>query len=190
MKQYLLNPLKPLETIWNLIKRGIIRIFPTPEEAINAIIRFQLFLILITILLVCCSCSSTKMVTQTVRDVSKDTIYLSNVQYDSIYIYHDRVSEHHIGTLPPILSDGSYLNVPTRTDTLYIKDKSIEYRYKLLKDTIRVVERDSIPYEVTIVQTKEITRPLTWYDHLTRLSFWFLIGSLITFIIIKLKRVF
>lgn len=183
MKQYLIK-------LKDLIKRGIIRIFPTLEEALNAIIRFQLFLILITILFVCCSCGSTKMVTQMVRDIQRDTIFLSNVQYDSIYIYQDHVSEHHLGTLPPIDSSGKYLNAPIRTDTLYIKDKSIEYRYKLLKDTIRVVKRDSIPYEVTIVQTKEITRPLTWYDHLTRLSFWFLIGSLLTFIIIKLKRVF
>lgn len=180
-----------LYSLKEAIRNGIIRIFPTPEEAFNAIIRFQLFLIIITILLVCCSCGSTKMVTQTVRDVSKDTIYLSNVQYDSIYIYQDHVSEHHLGTLPPITSDGKYLNTPMRTDTLYIKDKSIEYRYKLLRDTIKVVQRYSIPYEVTIVQTKEIARPLTWYDHLSRAVLWLNIGFVLLIIIhliLKLRK--
>ena len=137
--------------------------------------------------LVCCSCGSTRHVTQLVEHTSIDTIYLSNVQYDSIYIYKDRVSEHHLGTLPPVDSNGHYLNQPIRTDTLYVKDVSIEYRYKLLKDTIRVVERDSIPYEVTIVQTKEITRPLTWYDHLTRSVFWLVIGAFIIWLCTKVK---
>ena len=53
---------------------------------------------------------------------------------------------------------------------------SVEYRYKLLRDTVRIVQRDSIPYEVTIVQTKEIKRPLTWYDHLSRAILWLNIG--------------
>ena len=67
---------------------------------------------------------------------------------------------------------------PSETDTVFIKDVSVEYRYKLLKDTIRVVERDSIPYPVTVAEIKEITRPLTWYDHLTRSVFWIVIGIL------------
>lgn len=44
-----------------------------------------------TILLVCCSCSTQKHITQTVRDVQKDTVYLSNIQYDSIYISQDKL---------------------------------------------------------------------------------------------------
>lgn len=174
MKQYLIN-------LRTAIKNGIIRIFPLPKMV------FVFVFVIVSALLI--SCGSTKMVTQTVRDIQRDTIYLSNVQYDSIYIYQDHVSEHHLGALPPIDSSGKYLNTPMRTDTLYIKDKSIEYRYKLLKDTIRVVERDSIPYQVTVIETKEIQRPLTWFDHLTRWSFFFLIGALLTFLFIKIKRV-
>lgn len=142
-------------------------------------------------LLVCCSCGSTKVATQLVRDTRIDTVYLSNIQYDSIYIYKDRVSEHHLGTLPAIKSDGQYLEAPMRTDTLYVKDVSIEYRYKLLKDTIRVVERDSIPYQVTVTEIKEITRPLTWYDHLTRSVFWIVIGAISIYLvrlIIKIRN--
>lgn len=93
----------------------------------------MIILMLLILLLVCCSCGSTKVATQMVRDVRVDTVYLSNVQYDSIYIYKDHASEHHLGTLPPVDSNGKYLDTPMSTDTLYIKDVSIEYHYKLLK---------------------------------------------------------
>ena len=99
-----------------------------------------------------------------------DTVYLNSRQYDSIYIYKDRITDR-------------------TKDTIYLKDVSVEYRYKMLRDTIKVVQRDSIPYEVTVIETKEITRPLTWYDHLTRLTFWFVIGYLISIIAFKLKTI-
>lgn len=137
--------------------------FPTAEAVWEAILRFQLALIFITLLLVCCSCGSTKVVTQTVRDVQKDTVYLSNIQYDSIYISQDKL-------------------IDRTKDTLYIRDVSVEYRYKLLRDTVRIVERDSIPYEVTIVETKEITRPLTLFDKICRWSFTFLLILVLLYI--------
>lgn len=116
------------------------------------------WLFAILTILVCCSCGSTK-VTQLIERTSVDTIYLSTQQYDSIYIYKDRVTDR-------------------SKDTVYLRDVSVEYRYKQLRDTVRIVERDSIPYEVTIVETKEITHPLTFYDKLCRSCFWFLVGIL------------
>ena len=170
---------------------------PTLSQNTNPALRrvdrmIELFIligILSFTLLVCCSCGSTKVVTQTVEHVRKDTVYLSNIQYDSIYVYQDHISEHHLGTLPPVNSKGEFLNTPMRTDTLYIKDKSIEYRYKLLRDTIRVVQRDSIPYEVTITEVKELTRPRTWYDHLSRAILWLNIGFVLL-MVIRLFRKF
>lgn len=174
-------------TLSSLLKRGYLRIFPK-HGTLKLWNSGTLALCAILTLLTVYGCSSARHITtQLVRDVRVDTVYLSNKQYDSIYIHKDRVSEHHLGTLPATTSDGKYLNTPMRTDTLYIKDVSIEYRYKLLKDTIRVVERDSIPYQVTVTETKEITRPLTWYDHLTRLTFWFVFGYLLSIIFFKLK---
>lgn len=130
--------------------------------------KFILIGLLSILLLVCCSCGSTKAVTQLVEHVSKDTIYLSNTQYDSIYIFQDKF-------------------VDRSRDTLYIKDKSIEYRYKLLKDTVRIVEHDSIPYEVTITEIKEITRPITWFDHTCRACFWICAGGLIITLLSLIK---
>ena len=62
---------------------------------------------------------------------------------------------------------------------------------KRLKDLInrgflRIVQRDSIPYEVT--EVKEIQRLRTFFDKLCRLCFWFLTTCLILFIAHKLKR--
>lgn len=141
-------------------------LIPQPDNSVIKTLIVCIFFFLT--LLVCCSCGSTKVVTQVVRDIRADTIYLSNTQYDSIYIYQDKY-------------------VDRTRDTLYIKDKSIEYRYRLLKDTIRVVERDSIPYQVTVTEVKEIQRPLTWYDHLSRAILWLNIGFVLV-VMIRLIR--
>lgn len=132
---------------------------------------FIVIVIVIVATFACCSCGSTKVASQTVEHMHKDTVYLSNVQYDSIYIYKDRLTDR------------------TR-DTIFVKDVSIEYRYKMLRDTVRIVQKDSIPYEVTVIETKEITRPLTFYDRLTRTTFWLVIGALLMFVYFKLRTVF
>ena len=128
------------------------------------------YVLLLLTLLTVYSCSTSRHVTQLVERTSVDTVYLSNVQYDSIYIFQERTSDYHMNPLNPLK--------PSETDTVFIKDVSVEYRYKLLRDTIYKVERDSIPYQVTVTEIKEITRPLTWYDHLTRSVFWIVIGIL------------
>lgn len=125
--------------------------------------------ILVTSTLVCCSCGSTKVTTQQIRAIRVDTVYLSNTQYDSIYIIKDKLTDR-------------------SKDSIFIKDVSIEYRYKLLHDTVKVVQRDSIPYQVTITEVKEITRPLTFFDHLTRAIFWIVATILFAKLIMKLKH--
>lgn len=153
----------------DLIKRGILRIFPTAEQAYNAFISIQLVAILFTLLLVCCSCGSTKMVTQTVERISVDTVYINTLQQDSIYIFKDRL-------------------IDRLRDTIYLKDVSVEYRYKFFHDTLRVVQRDTIPVEVTVTEVKEIQRPLTAYDKACRITFWLVIGFLLSFIAVKFRK--
>lgn len=137
-------------------------------------ITLQKPVIAIVATLACYSCGSTKVATQPVRDIHKDTVYLSNTQYDSIYIVKDRFQDR-------------------SKDTVYIKDVSIEYRYKMIHDTVKVVQRDSIPYEVTVVQTKEIVRPLTTYDKASRFCFWLVIIAVLVIVskfVFKLKSHF
>ena len=121
------------------------------------------------------ACSASKHVTQTVERTSVDTVYLNSKQYDSIYIFKEQDKDYHRGNPSSLTSHPS-------PDTVFLKDKSIEYRYKLLRDTIKVVQRDSIPYEVTITETKEITRPLTWFDRVCRFTFFFLLVVILCFI--------
>lgn len=147
----------------DLIKRGIVRIFPLPKAV------FVIVFVIVSALLI--SCSTPRYATQLVHDIQRDTIYISNVKHDSVYLNHERL-------------------IDRSKDTVYIKDVSVEYKYRLLRDTVKVVQRDSIPYEVVRIETKEITRPLTWYDHLTRVTFWFVIGSLLSLIVVKLRKYF
>lgn len=109
---------------------------------------------------------------QVVERTSVDTVYLSNVQYDSIYIFQDR-------------------QLDRSRDTVYLRDVSVEYRYRHLRDTIYKVQHDSIPYQVTVTEVKEITRPLSLFDHLTHFTFWLVVGALLLLlirVIIRLKK--
>lgn len=113
-------------------------------------------------------CSASKQVNQVVRDVRVDTIYLNNIQYDSIYIAQDKF-------------------VDRSRDTLYIQDKSVEYRYKLLRDTVRIVQRDSIPYEIRITEIREVKHIPWWAKALATIGSFVLTFTLIS-IIFKIAR--
>lgn len=110
------------------------------------------------ICLACCSCGTTRHVL-VAEHIHKDTIYLSNIQYDSIYVLQDKYTDR-------------------SKDTLLIKETNIEYRYKLLKDTVRIIQRDSIPYEVRITEVMEVHKPPNTFDYLCYLSFGILLGIL------------
>ena len=81
-------------------------------------------------------CGTTRQV-QVVERVSRDTLYLSNVQYDSIYVFQDHLTDR-------------------SRDTVYVKDVQYEYKYKFLRDTVYKVQIDTIPVirEVEVVKTE------------------------------------
>ena len=115
---------------------------------------------------------ATRRQLQVVDRITHDTLYQSNVHYDSIYIFQDR-------------------QLDRSRDTVYLRDVSVEYRYRHLRDTIYKVQHDSIPYQVTVTEVKEITRPLSLFDHLTHFTFWLVVGALLLLIIrviIRLKK--
>ena len=136
--------------------------------------KFLLFILSLVTFCTFIGCRSARPTAQLVREVHTDTLYLSSLQYDSIYIFQERTSDYHMNPLNPLK--------PSETDTVFIKDVSVEYRYKLLRDTIKVVQRDSIPYEVTITEIKEVPRPKTWFDRLCRYAFFLLCGALLFFV--------
>ena len=133
----------------------------------------RLLIILLALLsaLVLTGCATRRQL-QVVDRITHDTLYQSNVHYDSIY-----VSQH------------KYID--RSRDTVYLRDVSVEYRYRHLRDTIYKVQHDSIPYQVTVTEVKEITRPLSLFDHLTHFTFWLVVGALLLLIIrviIRLKK--
>ena len=115
---------------------------------------------------------ATRRQLQVVDRITHDTLYQSNVHYDSIYVSQDKY-------------------IDRSRDTVYLRDVSVEYRYRHLRDTIYKVQHDSIPYQVTVTEVKEITRPLSLFDHLTHFTFWLVVGTLLLLIIrviIRLKK--
>ena len=91
-------------------------------------------------------CGTMKQV-QVIERVQKDTLYLNHIQYDSIYVENQNFRDYR-----PSLQGGD----GGRPDTIYLEKSHIEYRYKLLRDTVRIVQVDSIPVirEIEVVKTE------------------------------------
>lgn len=105
------------------------------------------------IILLLTACGTSKHIhtipIETIKEVTRtDTIYINNLQYDSIDVSQDKF-------------------IDRSKDTILIRQDDVEYRYKLLRDTIErikfEVRHDCIPYEVRIIETKQVkyTPPLT-----------------------------
>ena len=101
--------------------------------------RHLLYLLFCTLLAGC----GTQRKTPVVERVIRDTLYLHQVQYDSVYVYRDRY-------------------VDRSRDTVYINDRSVAYRYRRLTDTIRIHQVDSIPVIREVEVVREVART-PWY---------------------------
>ena len=126
--------------------------------------------------LVLTGCASNRHL-QVAEHVTRDTLYLSNVQYDSIYIFQERTSDYHMNPLNPLK--------PSETDTVFIKDVAVEFRYRLLRDTIYKTRIDSIP----VIREVEVVREVRHVPAIYRFSLAIvviLVLSLIIFIIWKI----
>ncbi|MDD6081022.1 MAG: hypothetical protein PUC85_12870 [bacterium] len=81
-----------------------------------------------------------------VERVMRDTVQVTNVKQDSVFIYRDRT-------------------VDRSHDTVYINDRSVAYRYRLLRDTLRIHQVDSIPVIREVEVVREV-RHTQWYAKL------------------------
>lgn len=140
---------------------------------------FQLSLVIFCILT---GCRSTRLATQPVREVHTDTLHLSNLRYDSIYICQEHTSDYHRGiqSNESVSSVQSVFSHPV-SDTLFIHDRTVEYRYRLLRDTLYRTRIDSIPVVREVEVIREVPRPKTWFDRLCRYAFFLLSGVLLFF---------
>ena len=78
-----------------------------------------------------------------VERVMRDTVQVTNVKQDSVFIYRDRT-------------------VDSSRDTVYINDRSVAYRYRRLTDTIRIHRVDSVPVVREVEVVREVRRT-QWY---------------------------
>ena len=84
--------------------------------------------------------------------VSRDSSYASTLSYDSVYVYENHTSDYRRGVRPGAESP---CDLPA---TVVVKDGSIGYRYRYLRDTVCVVRTDSIPVVREVEVVKETTR--------------------------------
>ena len=123
--------------------------------------------IVIVIVIVLGGCSTPRMTTQLVHEVSHDTLYLSNVQYDSIYVFQDHLTDR-------------------SRDTIYIRDVQYEYKYKLLRDTVYKVQIDSIP----VIREVEVIKTERYIPKVYKASFWICVITICVIFIICAIRAF
>lgn len=108
----------------------------------------RLLIILLALLsaLVLTGCATRRQL-QVVDRITHDTLYQSNVHYDSIYVSQDKY-------------------IDRSRDTLLIKDKTVEYRFRLLRDTVYKTRIDSIPFIHEVEVIREVPRDRNWIDYL------------------------
>ena len=108
----------------------------------------RLLIILLALLsaLVLTGCATRRQL-QVVDRITHDTLYQSNVHYDSIYVSQDKY-------------------IDRSRDTLLIKDKTVEYRYRLVRDTVYKTRIDSIPFIHEVEVIREVPRDRNWIDYL------------------------
>lgn len=115
-----------------------------PEsETVFCKLLFLLFLVLLLLLLSSCKTTSTSAIVP-VHSATHDTLWLSKVKYDSIYI--DR-----------------WQRIERKADTVFCDRAKTEFRYRLLRDTVYKTRTDTIPVvkQVPVVKKERYTPPLT-----------------------------
>ena len=81
-----------------------------------------------------------------VERIQRDTVYLHQVRYDSIFVSQERY-------------------VDRSHDTLYVQERNVEYHYRLLRDTLRIHQVDSVPVIREVEVVREVART-PWYAKL------------------------
>ena len=135
----------------------------------NSFCVITLLIILMIALMGLMSCSTHRVVEQ-VKEMHTDTVYVTSLQYDSIYIYNDKTLDR-------------------TKDTVYLREYSTEYRYKLLRDTLRIIETDSIyiPYRVKVADNGKGKSFLPRFGELAKVAFLVVTAALALWVALRNK---
>lgn len=138
---------------------------PAKNRLLARLIAFILFLFLL--LLSSCKTTSTSAIVP-VHSATHDTLWLSKVKYDSIYI--DR-----------------WQRIERKADTVFYDRVKTEFRYRLLRDTVYKTRTDTVPVvkQVPVIRKERYTSPFTKF--LACLGI-IALGAISIFILFKFKR--
>ena len=125
-----------------------------------------IFLILLVVACTLIGCATSRQATQVAVASVHDTVYFNKVLYDSIYI-------------------DSWHHTYQKADTVVVEKTKLEYRYKLLRDTVLRARIDSVPVIREVEVVREVRR-VPWY---ARALSW--LGALfLILLILKILRYF
>ena len=102
--------------------------------------------IIFILLVVACTlfgCATSRPTSQVVEASLRDTVYVNKVLYDSVYIDNWYYTYH-------------------KTDTVVVEKTKLEYRYKVMRDTIFRARIDSVPVIREVEVVREV-RHVPWY---------------------------
>ena len=116
---------------------------PAKNRLLARLIAFILFLFLLLLLSSCKTTSNTTDIVP-VHSATHDTILLSKVKYDSVYI--DR-----------------WQRIERKADTVFCDRVKTEFRYRLLRDPVYKTRTDTVPVvkQVPVVRNERYTPPFT-----------------------------
>lgn len=116
------------------------------------------------------SCSTHRHASAVEQGTHTDTVYIATQQYDSIYIYNDKTLDR-------------------TKDTVYLRELSTEYRYKLLRDTLRIIESDTIyiPYGVKVADNGKDKSFLPRFSELAKSAFLVVTAALALWVALRNK---
>ena len=141
--------------------------YKPPEHQDNTWMRYifwlGLFLAVLLSQLVFSSCS-------TVREVvryQRDTTYVERFRVDSVY-----------------KKDSVF--VREKGDTVYIYKEKVREKYKLVRDTVRLVKVDSVAVER--VKEVKVEKPLSAWKSAKIGAFWWLVAALVALLIWTFRK--
>jgi len=131
-------------------------------------------LILAAALLAGCSASRQAARASVQVQIQKDTIYFNRVQYDSIYVDNRQLTDR-------------------SRDTVYLEKIRMEYKYKILRDTVRIVKTDTIPVIKEVVKEveaeKATVKPERYIPKIYKWSLGICITIIIALIILAIWKI-
>ena len=136
----------------------------------NSFCVITLLIILMIALMGLMSCTSHRHASAVEQGTHTDTVYIATQQYDSIYIYNDKTLDR-------------------TKDTVYLRELSTEYRYKLLRDTLRIIETDTIyiPYGVKVADNGKDKSFLPRFSELAKVAFLVVTAALALWVALRNK---